>query len=97
MMRDRADGDTLLITHELVAEMLGADRPSITQVARELELARLIERGRRQVTILDRYGLQKASCECYQLVRDRTAFHLPRTYGSETVLPRWGGPAKVVS
>jgi CRP-like cAMP-binding protein len=80
MMRDRADGDTLLITQNLLAEMLGAHRPSITHAARELELAGLIERGRRQVTILDREGLKKASCECYQLVRERIAFHLPKTY-----------------
>jgi CRP-like cAMP-binding protein len=80
MMRDRTDGDTLLITQDLLAEMLGAHRPSITHAARELELAGLIERGRRQVTILDRDGLKRASCECYQLVRDRIAFHLPKTY-----------------
>jgi CRP-like cAMP-binding protein len=80
MMHDRIDGDTLLITQDLLAEMLGAHRPSITQVVRELELADLIERGRRQVTILNREGLKKASCECYQLVRDRIAFHLPKTY-----------------
>jgi hypothetical protein len=40
----------------------------------------LIERGRRQVTILHRQGLTEASCECYQLVRARLAFHLPKTY-----------------
>ena len=80
MMRDRTDGDTLLITQDLLAEMLGAHRPSITHAARELELAGLIERGRRQVTIRDRDGLKRASCECYQVVRDRIAFHLPKTY-----------------
>src|ERR1019366_1614365 len=45
-----------------------------------LECARLIARGRRQVTILDRQGLVGASCEYYQLVRARVAFHLPKTY-----------------
>jgi CRP-like cAMP-binding protein len=80
MMRDRGDDDTLLITQELLAEMLGAQRPSITNAARELEHAGLIERGHRQVTIVDRRGLAKASCECYQLVRQRVAFHLPKTY-----------------
>jgi CRP-like cAMP-binding protein len=80
MMRDRCDEDTLLITQDLLAEMLGAQRPSITIAARELERAGLIERGRRQVTILDRQGLTKASCECYRLVRERVAFHLPKTY-----------------
>jgi CRP-like cAMP-binding protein len=79
-MRDRIDGDTLFITPDLLAEMLGAHRPSITHAARELELAGLIERGRRQVTIVDQEGLKKESCECYQLVRERIAFHLPKTY-----------------
>ncbi|HLH93780.1 MAG TPA: Crp/Fnr family transcriptional regulator [Xanthobacteraceae bacterium] len=80
MMRDRTDGDILLITHDLLAEMLGAHRPSVTNVARELESSGRIELGRRQVTILDRDGLKKDSCECYQLVRDRIAFHLPKTF-----------------
>ena len=80
MMRDRGDSDVLLITQDLLGEMLGVQRPSITNAARELEGAGLIERGRRQVTILDRRGLTKASCECYQLVRSRLAFYLPKTY-----------------
>jgi CRP-like cAMP-binding protein len=80
MMRDRSDGDELPITQNILAEMLGVQRPTITNAARELERAGLIERGRRQLTILDRRALTKASCECYQLVRDRTAFHLPKTY-----------------
>ncbi|MFI4948575.1 MAG: Crp/Fnr family transcriptional regulator [Alphaproteobacteria bacterium] len=80
MMRDRADDDALQITQSLLAEMLGVQRPTITNAARELEVAGLIVRGRRQVTILDRPGLLAASCECYQLVRARIAFHLPKTY-----------------
>jgi CRP-like cAMP-binding protein len=80
MMRDRSDDDALPITQDLLAEMLGVQRPSITIAARELERAGLIERGRRQVTILDRKGLTKTSCECYQLVREPVAFHLPKTY-----------------
>lgn len=80
MMRDRSDDDALPITQNLLAEMLGVQRPTITNVARELERAGLIERGRRQVRIRDRHGLAEASCECYQLVRTRVAFHLPKTY-----------------
>ncbi len=80
MMRDRSDGDALLITQSLLAEMLGVQRPTITNAIREFERAGLIEHGRRQVTILDRPGLTKASCECYQLVRTRLAFHLPKTF-----------------
>src|ERR1700694_3110074 len=80
MMRDRGDDDALLITQNLLAEMLGVQRPTITNAAQELEGAGLIVRGRQQVTILDRTGLTQESCECYQLVRTRVAFHLPKTY-----------------
>jgi CRP-like cAMP-binding protein len=80
MMRDRSDEDVLPLTQNLLAEMLGVQRPTITNVAREMERAGLIERGRRQITIIDRQALAQASCECYQLVRARVAFHLPKTY-----------------
>ena len=79
-MRDRADDDALQITQNLLAEILGAHRPTVTNAARELEHAGLIARGRRQITILDRQGLVAESCECYQLVRTRIASHLPKTY-----------------
>jgi CRP-like cAMP-binding protein len=80
MMRDRSDDAKLLISQDLLAEMLGVQRPSITNAAAELEGAGLIERGRQQLTIVNRQGLLAASCECYQLVRTRMAHHLPRTY-----------------
>jgi CRP-like cAMP-binding protein len=80
MMRDRSDDDVLPITQSLLAEMLGVQRPTITNAVREFERAGLVEGGRRQVTILDRQGLTEASCECYQLVRAHVAFHLPKTY-----------------
>src|SRR5271163_864828 len=71
MMRDRSDDDTLPITQNLLAEVLGVQRPTITNAAEELDRAGLIKRGRQQVTLLDRQGLMKASCECYELVRER--------------------------
>src|ERR1700684_125707 len=61
MMRDRCDDDVLQITQSLLAEMLGVQRPTITNAARELERAGLIARGRRQVTILNRPRLVEAS------------------------------------
>jgi CRP-like cAMP-binding protein len=79
-MRDRADDDALQITQNLLAEMLGVQRPTVTNAARELERTGLIARGRREVTILDRQGLVAESCECYLLVRARVAAHLPKTY-----------------
>jgi CRP-like cAMP-binding protein len=80
MMRDRTDDDGMPLTQDLLAEMLGVHRPSITKVARELDRSGLIERGRKQVTVLDRQGLIAASCECYQLVRERVSALLPKTY-----------------
>ena len=80
MMRDRSDDDALQITQNLLAEMLGVQRPTVTNAAGELERAGLIARGRQQLTTLNRQGLVEASCECYQLVRARVAFHLPKTY-----------------
>ena len=81
MMRDRSDDDTLRITQDLLGEMLGVQRPSVTNALRLLEAAGLIQRGRRQVSILDREGLVDEACECYRLARARIAGHLPRTYG----------------
>jgi CRP-like cAMP-binding protein len=80
MMRDRHDGDELPLTQDLLAEMLGVHRPSITNAAQALQRDGLIECGRRRVTILDRDGLIGASCECYRLVRTRISQHLPKTY-----------------
>ncbi len=80
MMCDRSDSDALQITQALLGDMLGVQRPTITNAAREFERAGLIERGRRQVTIRDRARLGKVSCECYHLVRTRFAVHLPKTY-----------------
>jgi CRP-like cAMP-binding protein len=80
MMRDRSDDDALAITQSLLAEMLGVQRPTITQAVDELERAGAIEHDRRQVRIVDRQRPIKQSCECHQLVRARIAFHLPKTY-----------------
>jgi CRP-like cAMP-binding protein len=80
MMRDRSDDDALSITHDLLAEMLGVHRPAITNAVRELERAGVIKASRGHVTIRDRPGLIEASCECYELVRMRVAFHLPKTF-----------------
>jgi CRP-like cAMP-binding protein len=80
MMRDRGDDDALQITQNLLAEMLGVQRPTISNAARELERAGLIVRGRRQVAILDRQRLAEASCECYRWSGRASLFHLPKTY-----------------
>jgi CRP-like cAMP-binding protein len=80
MMRDRHDSNVLPLTQDLLAEMLGVHRPTITNVARALQREGLIACRRGSVTILDRARLIGASCECYQVVRARIAHHLPKTY-----------------
>jgi CRP-like cAMP-binding protein len=80
MMRDRHDSDEMPLTQDLLAEMLGVHRPSITNVAGELQRQGLIDCGRGRVTLRDRDKLIQASCECYRLVRTRIAHHLPKTY-----------------
>jgi CRP-like cAMP-binding protein len=80
MMGDRNDDNILRITQTLLAEMLGVQRPTITNAVREFEKAGLVAPGQRQIVVLDRRGLMRESCECYQLVRKRVAFHLPKTY-----------------
>jgi len=66
---DRLDMDTLPITQETLAQMLGTDRASITRTARKLREAGLLDYGRGQITIQDHERLELASCECYRIVK----------------------------
>jgi CRP-like cAMP-binding protein len=71
MMHDRADGDVLTYTHEFLSQMLGANRKSVTLAAQSMQAAGLISYHRGRIQILDRPGLERASCECYAIVRER--------------------------
>ena len=71
MMHDRAEGEALPYTHEFLSHMLGANRKSVTLAAQSLKTAGLISYYRGTITVLDRPGLEKASCECYAIVRER--------------------------
>jgi CRP-like cAMP-binding protein len=71
MMHDRAEGEALPYTHEFLSHMLGANRKSVTLAARSLQIAGLISYRRGQIKVLDRDGLEKASCECYAVVKER--------------------------
>jgi CRP-like cAMP-binding protein len=66
---DRLDMDTLPITQEALAQMLGTDRASITRTARKLREAGLLDYGRGKITIRDREKLELAACECYRIVK----------------------------
>jgi len=67
MMHDRAEGEALPYTHEFLSEMLGANRKSVTMAAQALQTAGLISYRRGKIQIVDRAGLEKASCECYAI------------------------------
>lgn len=69
MTHDRAIGDSLPITHDLLAQMLGSGRPSVTLAAGMLQRAGTIGYTRGQVTVLDRKALERSACECYSAIR----------------------------
>jgi CRP-like cAMP-binding protein len=81
MMQDRIGGEALHLTHEFLAEMLAVQRSTLTLAARKLQGVGLIRYRRGVVEILDRHGLEEASCECYGLTRSRFEQALPGSFG----------------
>jgi CRP-like cAMP-binding protein len=71
MMHDRAEGEALPYTHEFLSQILGANRKSVTLAAQSMQTAGLISYRRGAIQVLDRPGLEKASCECYAIVQER--------------------------
>ncbi len=69
MMHDRADGEDLTYTHEFLGHVLGTTRKSVTLAAQTLQREGLIIYRRGNMQVLDRSGLEKASCECYAIVK----------------------------
>src|SRR6202049_2551735 len=68
MSHDRVGTDEFQLTQEFLAQMLGVRRPSVSAVAGILQKAGLISYHRGRITVLDRMGLEAASCECYRVV-----------------------------
>lgn len=66
---DRICGDELVMTQELIAHMLGVRREGVTEAALKLQKLGLIEYARGHITVVDRPGLEKRSCECYGVVK----------------------------
>jgi CRP-like cAMP-binding protein len=73
MSQDRVGRNRFDLTQEFLAEMLGVRRPGVTVAMGILEKAGLISHGRGTITVVDRSGLEKVSCECYRAIRDRQA------------------------
>ncbi len=82
LTHDRVENDYFPITHEVLAQMLGSGRPSVTVAAGTLQKAGLIGYTRGHVRILNRSGLEHLACECYGIMRELSA---PGENGSKHV------------
>jgi CRP-like cAMP-binding protein len=93
MMHDRAGRAELSYTHEFLAQMLGADRKSVTLAAQAMQARGLIGYRRGTIQIADRRGLEKRSCECYAMVQARfDAFLTPPPTAIQNHLDRRAPP-----
>jgi CRP-like cAMP-binding protein len=69
MTHDRVQQPEIRLTHEFLSNMLGVRRSTVTEILQTLEKEGLIVLGRGKITVVDRAGLEAASCECYGDVR----------------------------
>ena len=74
---DRLQGNELVMTQELIANMLGVRREGVTEAAGKLQKLGLIEYSRGRITVLDRPGIELLCCECYAVVKKETDRLLP--------------------
>jgi CRP-like cAMP-binding protein len=79
---DRLQGNQLVMTQELIANMLGVRREGVTEGALKLQRAGLISYARGHITVLDRAGLEERSCECYSVVKKEYDRLLPKQLAS---------------
>jgi CRP-like cAMP-binding protein len=71
--RDRAEGDTIMLTQEFLAEMLGVRRTSVNEVASKIKAVGAISYTRGAIKIIDLEALKAMSCECYETLREQTS------------------------
>ena len=71
--RDRAESDTIMVTHEFLAQMLGVRRPTVTETSIKMEAAGAIVCSRGVIKIIDLEAVQALSCECYETLREQTS------------------------
>ena len=84
---DRLPGNQLVMTQELIANMLGVRREGVTEAAGKLQRQGIIEYSRGRINVLDRPRLEQHSCECYGVVRKETERLLPYLPGSKRADP----------
>lgn len=77
MAHDRSDGDQFPMTHEFLSMMLGVRRAGVSLAMAALQKAELIQYARGSIAVIDRPGLESASCECYESARAVSARLLP--------------------
>jgi len=70
MTHDRAQSDVFPMTHELLAELLGVRRSSVSEVLQQIQEEELIHYSRGKFTVLDREGLKIGACECYTRINE---------------------------
>lgn len=70
MMRDYSGSDTLQLTHEMAAGMIGTRRAGVSMATRALRERGLIDSSRGMIKVVDGDGLEKAACECYSIIRE---------------------------
>jgi CRP-like cAMP-binding protein len=75
---DRLQGNQLVMTQELIANMLGVRREGVTAAALKLQRAGLISYARGHINVLDRPGLEHRTCECYEVVKKEYDRLLPK-------------------
>ena len=75
---DRLEGSDLVMTQELIANMLGVRREGVTEAATNLQSDGLMRYARGHIRVLDRAGLEKRTCECYAVVRREYERLLPK-------------------
>lgn len=76
---DRLPDNRLVMTQELIANMLGVRREGVTEAAHKLQSEGVIEYHRGEITVLDRPALERLCCECYTVVKQETERLLPYT------------------
>jgi len=92
MSLDRLDSDELVMTQELIANMLGVRREGVTEAAGKLQRAGVIQYSRGRIRVLDRARLEMMACECYEVVRREFARLLP--WQTEQSAPPAAAPAR---